>query len=91
MIQSLRDGPVADDEAASGAPKHSLSGRSQTSHGRLAKTRQAVGEAGFAENSPAIHGWEPCNPNFKVPLGTAEDFLSSLTGLVWFVGRFTQP
>jgi hypothetical protein len=42
MIQSLWDGPVVDDEAASGAPEHSLSGRSQTSHERLAITRQAV-------------------------------------------------
>jgi len=35
---------VADDEAASGAPEHSLSGKAQTSRGRLAMTRQAVGE-----------------------------------------------
>jgi len=33
-----------DDEAASGAPKHSLSGNAQTSRRRLAMTRQAVGE-----------------------------------------------
>jgi len=33
-----------DDEAASGAPEHSLSGNAQTSRRRLAMTRQAVGE-----------------------------------------------
>jgi len=35
---------VADDEAASGAPEHSLSGNAQTSRRRLAMTWQAVGE-----------------------------------------------
>jgi hypothetical protein len=32
---------VADDEAASGAPEHSLSGKAQTSRRRLAMTHQA--------------------------------------------------
>jgi hypothetical protein len=44
MIQSLWDCPDADDEAATGAPEHSLSGNAQTSRRRLAMTRQAVGE-----------------------------------------------
>jgi len=35
---------IADDEAASGAPEHSLSGNAQTSRKRLSMTRQAVGE-----------------------------------------------
>jgi hypothetical protein len=30
--------------------------------------------AAFAENSPAIYGWEQREPNFKVPSGTAEYF-----------------
>jgi len=37
-------GQIADDEAASGAPEHSLSSNAQTSRRRLAMTRQAVGE-----------------------------------------------
>jgi hypothetical protein len=41
MIQSRWDWQVADDEAASGAPEHSLSGNAQTSRRRLAMTRQA--------------------------------------------------
>ena len=43
-----------------------------------------MGEAGFAENSAAIYDWEQFNPNFKVPSGTADNFLSSLTGLEAF-------
>src|ERR1035437_4140938 len=39
------------------------------------------------ENSPAIYGWEYCNPIFRVPSGTAEHFLSSLTGLVTLPDR----
>jgi len=40
-----------------------------------------------ADNSPAIYGWEQRNPNFQVPSGTADNFLSSLTGLEAFRNR----
>jgi hypothetical protein len=40
-----------------------------------------------ADNSPAIYGWEQRNPNYKVPSGTADNFLSSLTGLETFPNR----
>ena len=34
----------------------------------------AGGGAGFAENSPAIYGWEQRKPIFQVPPGTADRF-----------------
>ena len=49
-----------------------------------ANVAQAFGHdaAGFVENSPAIYGWVKCHQhNIKVPSGTAEQILSSLTGL----------
>jgi hypothetical protein len=65
----FKDKPIADDEAASGAPE-------RFAFRQRANVAQAFGHdaAGFAENSPAIYGWEQRNSIFKVPSGTAEHF-----------------
>jgi len=62
---------VADDEAASGAPEHSLSGNAQTSRRRLAITRQAVRPASLKIAQPFMAGLNVIIIKSS-PAGTAE-------------------
>ena len=62
---------VADDEAAPGAPEHSLSGNAQTARRRLAMTRQAVLKPSSLKIAqPFMAGLNVIN--IKSPAGTKE-------------------